>query len=219
MFFLILSAMLVCYLRRRSRIARQKTSDGPALLSSEVSQYRPPAPGASPEGELLAPPLPRLHPAYLNPSDISRSPRHSANSSIAPLLENDSSRIPHPASAWNRYSTSPQATSIQPISREEVPSLPNPYDLFSAPARSASYASSTPHANIHNTSILSSAATTSTFAAPASGSSTSREPRSESSLSPLHANMVRHQKQLELEHDKRLEAKEGLQDPPPEYSS
>ncbi|KAG2339772.1 hypothetical protein BDR05DRAFT_576099 [Suillus weaverae] len=216
MIFLILSAMLVCYLRRRSRIAREKTSDGPALLSSEISQYHPPAPGVSPERELLGPPPPRLNPAYPNMPDISRSSRHPAISSIAPLLSDVSSRSPHPVSAWNRYSTSSSATNTQPITTEDVPTLPNPHDSSIAPTHSASHVCSTPHIDPFNISVLApSAATMSTFTVPAGGSSNSQEPP----LSSLYTDLVQHQKQLELEHDKGLKAQEGLQDPPPEYSS
>ncbi|KAG1742914.1 hypothetical protein EDB19DRAFT_602169 [Suillus lakei] len=219
MFFMILSAMLVCYLRRRSRIAREKASDGPALLSSEVSQYRPPAPGASPEREPMASPAAWLNPVYPNTSGISRTSRHSANSSIAPLLSDDSSRNSHPASAWNCYSTLSQPTNTRPIITEDVPTLPNPHDPFLAPARSASHASSIPHVNRYNASVLASAATTSTFAAPVGSSSNSRAPLPEPPLSSLHTSMVQHQKQLEVEHNKRIEAQEGPQDSPPEYSS
>ncbi|KAG1777545.1 hypothetical protein EV702DRAFT_265642 [Suillus placidus] len=216
MIFLILSAMLVWYLRRRCRIAREKTSDGPALLSSEISQYHPPAPGVSPERELLGPPPPRLNPAYPNMPDISRSSCHSAISSIAPLLSDISSRSPRPVSAWNRYSTSSSATNTQPITTEDVPTLPNPHDPSIAPTHSASHVCSTPHTDPFNISVLApSAATMSTFTVPAGGSSNSQEPP----LSSLYTDLVQHQKQLELEHDKRLEAQEGLQDPPPEYFS
>lgn len=168
MFFLILSAMLVCYLRRRSRIAREKAFDRPALLSSEVSQHHPPAPGAPPERELSALPPTRLNPAYPN---ISRS-RHSANSSIAPLLS-DSSRTSHPASAWNRYSTLSQEINTQPIITEDMPPLPNPHDPPSASTRTVSHASVTP-ANPYDASVIASAATTRMFNAPVGSSSHSR---------------------------------------------
>lgn len=168
MFFLILSAMLVCYLRRRSRIAREKSFDRPAPLSSEVSQHHPPAPGAPPERELSALPPTRLNPAYTN---ISRS-RHSANSSISPLLS-ESSRISHPASAWNRYSTFSQESDTRPIIVEDIPPLPNPHDPPSASARTISRASTTP-ANPYDTSVLASAATTRSFSAPVGSSSISR---------------------------------------------
>ncbi|KAG2738311.1 hypothetical protein P692DRAFT_20465547 [Suillus brevipes Sb2] len=42
MFLLIFSAMLVCYVRKRSRRAWESVSYESALMSSEVSQYRPP---------------------------------------------------------------------------------------------------------------------------------------------------------------------------------
>ncbi|KAG1771833.1 hypothetical protein EDD22DRAFT_524429 [Suillus occidentalis] len=168
MFFLILSAMLVCYLRRRSRIAREKAFDRPAPLSSEVSQHHPPAPGAPPERELSALPPTRLNPAYTN---ISRS-RHSANSSISPLLS-DSSRASYPASTWNRYSTFSQESDTRPIIMEDIPPLPNPHDPPSASARTVSHASATP-ANSYDASVLASAATTRSFSALAGSSSNSR---------------------------------------------
>ncbi|KAG1753467.1 hypothetical protein EDB19DRAFT_831665 [Suillus lakei] len=211
LFFLILSGMLVCYLRRRSRRAREKASDGPALLLSEVSQGRPPALGASPERELLAPPSPRLSSTYPNSLDISRSPHHPTTSFIAPLL--------HPVSAWNRHGTLSQATDTQPATTRDVPTLTNLHDPFSATARSASnaftmasMATSPPHVNPYDDSVLTSA--------PFGGSeSNSQELRPEPPLSPLHTDLVQHQKQLELEHGRRLEAPEDLHDPPPEYSS
>lgn len=168
MFFLILSAMLVCYLRRRSRIAREKSFDRPAPLSSEVSQHHPPAPGAPPERELSALPPTRLNPTYTN---ISRS-RHSANSSISPLLS-ESSRISHPASAWNRYSTFSQESDTRPIIMEDIPPLPNPHDPPSASARTVSRASTTP-ANPYDASVLASAATTRSFSVPVGSPSISR---------------------------------------------
>lgn len=168
MFFLILSAMLVCHLRRRSRIAREKSFDRPAPLSSEVSQHHPPAPGAPPERELSALPPTRLNPTYTN---ISRS-RHSANSSISPLLS-ESSRISHPASAWNRYSTFSQESDTRPIIMEDIPPLPNPHDPPSASARTVSRASTTP-ANPYDASVLASAATTRSFSVPVGSPSISR---------------------------------------------
>lgn len=159
--------MLVCYLRRRSRIAREKAFDRPAPLSSEVSRHHPPAPGAPPEKELSALPPTRLNPAYTN---ISRS-RHSANSSISPLLS-DSSRASYPGSTWNRYSTFSQESDPRPIIMEDIPPLPNPHDLPSASARTVSHASATP-AN-YDASVLASAATTRSFSALVGSSSNSR---------------------------------------------
>ncbi|KAG1735093.1 uncharacterized protein EDB91DRAFT_568257 [Suillus paluster] len=221
MFFLILSAMLFCYLKRRSRRARAKASEGPAHLSAEVSQYRPPNPVTSPERE-LPPPL-RVNPNRRNPSNISRSTRHSARSSIAPLLSDDFSRNSHPASTLDHYSTLSHATDTRPVTTQDVPPLPNPHDTFSAPTGSASYASnmmttaaSPPHSNAYNASVLTSTAMTGTIAAPVASSSSSQPGRRRSAL---HTDLARHQKQLELEHRKRLETQEELQEPPPEYSS
>ncbi|KAG0703235.1 hypothetical protein DFH29DRAFT_1043354 [Suillus ampliporus] len=218
MFFLILSAMLFCYLKRRSRRAREKAGDRPAVLSPEISQYRPPNPVASPEREL--PPSLRLGPAYPESSNISR---HSANSSIVPLLSDDSRRNSHPASAWNRHSTLSQATDTQPVTMEDVPPLPNPHDSFSAPAHSATYASTTvsmatssPHRNAYDASVPANAATLGTIAAPVVGSSSTSQPQPLRRLSALHIDLTRHQKELELEHRKQsLDA----QEPPPQYSS
>jgi hypothetical protein len=167
-FFLILSAILVCYLRKRSRIAREKAFDTPAILSSEASQHHPPGP--SPERDLSALPPTRLNPAYPNTSNISRS-RHSANSSIAPLLS-DSSRTSYSGSTWNHYGTKSQEINTQPIIMEDIPRLPNPHDPPPASARTVSHASFRP-ANPHDTSVLASAAT-STISAPVGSSSNSR---------------------------------------------
>lgn len=207
MFFLILSAMLVCYLKRRSRIAREKAFDRPALLSSEVSQYHPPVPGATPERELPALPPTRLNTAYPNASNISRS-HHSANPSITPLLD-DSSRNSHSASAWNYYDTLSQEINTRSIITDHMLPLPNPHDPPSASAHTVDHASFTP-ATPYDASVLASAATTNTFSAPGN----SREHPSSS----LHTDLIQYQKQLEVEPDKHREAQEELQDPPPEYS-
>ncbi|KAG0703234.1 hypothetical protein DFH29DRAFT_453554 [Suillus ampliporus] len=247
MFFLILSALLVCYFRRRSRRTREKVSYGPALMSSEVGQYRPPDPVTSREREL--PPPPRLDTTYSNSPDISHSPPLSAISSAVPLLS-DPHRDSHSVSAWNRYSALSQAIDTQPITTQDVPILPNPHDPYSAPARSASYAStasspihtvpygatlpnphdaftrSVSHASAasppahsipYDASVPASAAMTSAFTAPAVDSSSSSQPQRR--LSALHIDLTRHQKELELDHKKRsLDAQEP-QDPPPQYSS
>ncbi|KAG2150817.1 hypothetical protein DEU56DRAFT_728285, partial [Suillus clintonianus] len=97
--------------------------------------------------------------------------------------------------------------------------LPNPYDAFSAPARSASYAStaSSPTHSVSPGASIPASAMIGTFATAAAGSSSNSQP--ERRPSTLHTDMTRHQKQLELEHRKRsLDAQEA-QDPPPQYSS
>ncbi|KAG1742910.1 hypothetical protein EDB19DRAFT_1700796 [Suillus lakei] len=219
MFLLIFCAMLVCYLRKRSRKARESVGYGPALLSSEVSQYRPPDSTVSRERDLPPPPppLPRLDTAYPNSPDISHSSSLSAISSAAPLLSDDSHLNSHPTSTWNRYSALSQASDPQRIATQNAPILPNPYDSFSAPARSVSYAStasSPTHSIPHGASIPASAAMMGTFAVAGSSSN----PQLERRPSALHTDMTRYQKQLELDHRKRsLDAQEA-QDPPPQYS-
>ncbi|KAG2126976.1 uncharacterized protein EDB93DRAFT_1257313 [Suillus bovinus] len=71
MFLLIFCAMLVCYLRKRSRRARESVNYGPTLLSSEVSQYRPPDSATSLERDLPRPP--QLDTVSPNSPDISHS--------------------------------------------------------------------------------------------------------------------------------------------------
>lgn len=217
MILLILCAMLVCYLRQRSRRARESIGYGPALLSSEVSQYRPPDSVASRERGL--PPPPQLDTAHPNSPDISHSSSLSAISSAAPLLSENLHLSSHPTSTWNRYNALSQASDSQRITMQDAPSLPNPYDPFSAAARSASYtptASSPMHSIPHGASIPASAATMGTFATPVADSSSNIQP--ERRPSALHTDLTRHQKQLELDHRKRsLDAQEA-QDPPPQYS-
>jgi hypothetical protein len=216
--------MLFCYLRRRSRKARENASYEATLLSSEVRQYRPPDLAASREREL--PPPPRLDTAHPNLSDISHSPPPSAISSIAPLLTDGASRPnSHSVSAWNRNSVLSQETDIPQIASQQMSTLPNPHDPFSAPARSTSYASSPmlmasspPHATPYDASTLGSAAMTSAFVAPGANNSSNSQPQRR--LSALHTDLARHQKELELEHRKQsLDAQAEPQDPPPEYSS
>ncbi|OJA14499.1 hypothetical protein AZE42_04455 [Rhizopogon vesiculosus] len=223
MFFLILSAILFCYLKRRSRRARENASYQTAPLSSEVGQYRPPGVVALREREL--PPPPRLDITHPNSSDISHSPPPSANSSVTPFLSDGSPPNSQSISAWNRNSTLSQVTSISQISMQEASALPNPHDPFSAPARSASnastmvsMASSPPHSRPYDTSALGSAAMTSAFAVPGASNSSDSQPQRR--LSALHTDLARHQKELELDHRKSgLDAQEEPQDPPPEYSS
>ncbi|KAG1777546.1 hypothetical protein EV702DRAFT_969446 [Suillus placidus] len=98
---------------------------------------------------------------------------------------------------------------------QAVPTLPNPHDPFLAPARPASYYSPT-HSILHDASA--SAAMMATSNAPAVGSSSNSQ--SERQLSALHADMTRHQKELELDHKKQsLDQAQEPQEPPPQYPS
>lgn len=212
--------MLVCYLRKRSRRARESVGYEATLLSSEVGQYRPPNSVASRERDLPPPPPPQLDTAYLNSPDISHSSSLSAISSAAPLMSDNSHLSSHLTSTWNRYSISSQASDSQQIATQNAPILPNPYDPFSAPARSASYtstASSPTHSVPHGSLIPASAAMMGTFATPVASSSSNVQP--ERRLSALHTDMTLHQKQLELDHKKRSLDAQEVQDPPPQYSS
>lgn len=223
MFFLIFSAVLFCCIKRWSRRARENASYGHAILSSEVRQYRPPDIVASREREL--PPPPRLDTAHPNSYDISHSPLPSAISSVAPLLSHDSRSSSHSISAWNRNSALSQGTDIPQIAMQQMSTLPNPHDPFSAPARSASFpstmvsmASSSPNSSPSDASALGSAAMTNAFTSPGGDDSSASQPQRQ--LSALHTDLARYQKELELDHTKRgLETREELQDPPPEYSS
>ncbi|KAG1771835.1 hypothetical protein EDD22DRAFT_862788 [Suillus occidentalis] len=119
------------------------------------------------------------------------------------------------SSAQNRYSTLSQATDPQRIAIQEVSTLPNPYDPFSTPARPASYYPPT-YPIPHDTSA--SAAMMATSNVPAVGSPSNLQ--SEGQLSALHADMTRHQKELEHEHKKRsLDQAQEPQEPPPQYPS
>lgn len=202
LFFLILSVLLF-YNLRRCRRTREKPSDVP---ESEVSQYRPPNSG---EREVLPPP--RLHTAYQNSPDI---PSLSPTSSAAPLLSNDSHRNSYPISAQHRYSALSQATDHQHIATQDVPTLPNPHEPFSAPARSASLSSPT-HLMAY-ASAPTSDAIVGPLTALADGSSSNSQP--ERRFSVLHADMTQHQKELELEHRKGSLDGPEPQDPPPKYS-
>ncbi|KAG1861605.1 hypothetical protein DFJ58DRAFT_251762 [Suillus subalutaceus] len=177
----------------------------------------PPDSVASRERDLPPPPPPQLDTAYPNLPDISHASSLSAISSATPLLSDDSHLSSHPTSTWNRYSTLSQASDPQRIVTQNAPILPNPYDAFSAPARSASYTSTASSPTHSIPQIPASAAMVGTFATPLAGSSSNIQP--ERRLSALHTDMTRHQKQLELDHRKRsLDAQEA-QDPPPQYSS
>jgi hypothetical protein len=205
-FFLILSTLLYYNLKRRYQRAREKVDDEPALSMSEARQYLPPQSVASRGRNPPPPPPPRLDTTYLASADIS---------SAVPLLSHNSNRNSYPVSAQNRYSTLSQATGPQPIAAQEVPTLPNPYDPFSAPARPVSYYSPT-YTIPHDASA--SVAMMATSNAPAVGSSS--DPQSEGQLSALHADMTRHQKELEHEHQKRsLDQAQEPQEPPPQYPS
>ncbi|KAG1742912.1 hypothetical protein EDB19DRAFT_1827613 [Suillus lakei] len=202
-FFLILSVLLFYNLKRRYQRARERVDHEPALVTSEVSRY-PPQPVAS--GGRNIPPPPRLDTTYPNSPDIS---------SAAPLLSHNSHRNSYLVSAQNRYSTLSQAADLQQMATQDAPTLPNPHDPFSAPARPASYYSPT-YSTPHDTSA--SAAMMTTFNAPAVGSSSNSPP--EGRLSALYADMTRHQKELELEHKKRSpDETQEPQDPPPKYPS
>ncbi|KAG2150818.1 hypothetical protein DEU56DRAFT_778636 [Suillus clintonianus] len=205
-FFLILLSLLFANLRRRYQRAREKVDDEPALVTSDVSQRLPPQSVASRGRDFPPPPPPRLDTTYPNSPDIS---------SAAPLLSHDSHRNSYPVSAQNRYSTLSQVTDPQRIATQDVPTLPNPHEPFSAPARPASYYSPT-YSIPYDASA--SAAMMAPFNAPAGGSSSNSQP--ERQLSTLHADMARHQKELELEHKKRsLDEAREQQDPPPRYLS
>ncbi|KAG2339775.1 hypothetical protein BDR05DRAFT_950932 [Suillus weaverae] len=172
-----------------------------------------------PQKERGLPPPPQLDTAHPNSPDISHSSSLSAISSAAPLLSENLHLSSHPTSTWNRYNALSQASDSQRITMQDAPSLPNPYDPFSAAARSASYtptASSPMHSIPHGALIPASAATMGTFATPVADSSSNIQP--ERRPSALHTDLTRHQKQLELDHRKRsLDAQEA-QDPPPQYS-
>lgn len=204
MFFLILSVLLFYNLKRRLQRAREKVDDEPALAMSEVRQDLPPQ-SVAPRGR-NPPPPPRLDTTYLASADIS---------SAVPLLSYNSNRNSYAISAQNRYSTLSQATDPQRIAIQDASTLPNPYDPFPAPARPASYYSPT-YSIPHGTSA--SAAMMATSNAPAVGSPSN--PQSEGQLSALHADMTRHQKELEHEHKKRsLDQAQEPQEPPPQYPS
>lgn len=215
-FFLIFSAIFFCYLRRRSRKARENASYRSAL-PAEVRKYRPPDLTALREREL--PPPPRLDTTHLNPSDTPHSPPPSAISSVDPLLGNGSRPNSESISAWSRHSALSQVTDIPQIDTRQTSTLPNPHDPFLAPARSASYASTmASHSRPHDASVIGNVAMTSAFVAPGASSSGNSQPQRR--LSALHMDLARHQKELELDHRKQgLDAQEEPQDPPPEYSS
>lgn len=203
-FFLILSILLFYNLKRRYQMAREKVDDEPALVMSEVRQNLPPQ-SVAPRGR-NPPHPPRLDTTYLASADIS---------SAVPLLNYNSNRNSYAVSAQNRYSTLSQATDPQRIAIQEVSTLPNPYDPFSAPARPVSHYSPT-YSIPHDTSA--SAAMMATSNAPAVGSPSNLQ--SEGQLSALHADMTQHQKELEHEHKKRsLDQAQEPQEPPPQYPS
>ncbi|KAG1866704.1 hypothetical protein F4604DRAFT_2023274 [Suillus subluteus] len=125
-FLLIFCAILGYYLRKRSRRARESVGYGPALLPSEVSQYRPPDSVVSRERDLPPPPPPQLDTAYLNSPDISHASSLSAISSATPLLSDDSHLSSHPISTWNRYSTLSQASDSSANSYSKCAYSPKP---------------------------------------------------------------------------------------------
>ena len=218
-FFLILSAILFCYIRRRSRRARENASYEPALLSSEVRQYRPPDSTALTGGEL---PPPRLDTAHQDPHDISHSYPSSAISSVTPLLSDSSRANSRSTPSWNSNSALLQSTDIPQIATQQMSTLPNPHDPFPAPTRSASTmvstVSSSPSPMPSGTSTPGNAATTSAVAAPGGSSSSTSHPQRR--VSALHMDLARYQKELELDHRKQsLDAREEPQKPPPQYSS
>ncbi|KIK41528.1 hypothetical protein CY34DRAFT_805970 [Suillus luteus UH-Slu-Lm8-n1] len=223
MFLVIFGAMLVCYVRKRSRRARESVSYEPALMSSEVSQYRPPDAVALRERNLPPPPPPplRLDTTYPNSPENSHPSSLSAISSAAPLLSDVSHPNSQSTSAWNRHSGLSQASDLQQIAMQDAHILPNPYDPFAAaPIRSASYASSASspaHSIPHSALIPASAAVIGTFATTVAGSSSNIQP--ERRPSTLHTDMTRHQKELELDHRKQSIDAQEVQDPPPQYFS
>ncbi|KAG2055713.1 hypothetical protein BDR06DRAFT_995802 [Suillus hirtellus] len=76
MFSLILSALVVCYFRKRSSRPWDRIMDEPTISSSEVSQYCPPN-SIAPLSKGVLPPTPsppRLDTAHPYPPDISHSP-------------------------------------------------------------------------------------------------------------------------------------------------
>lgn len=203
MFFLILSVLLFYNLKGRYQRAREQADDEPALVTTEVSRYLPLQSVASRGRNPLPPSPPRSDTEY---------PASAHISSAATLGSHQNS---YPVSAQNRHSTLSRATGPQRIATQDVPDLPNPHDPFSAPARPASYYSRA-HSIPHNASA--SAAVMASFDLPAVG--TSRNSQSERQLSALHADMARHQKELELEYKNRsFDQAQELQEPPPQYPS
>ncbi|KAG1826434.1 hypothetical protein EV424DRAFT_642744 [Suillus variegatus] len=202
-FFLILSVLLFYNLKGRYQRAREQADDEPALVTTEVSRYLPLQSVASRGRNPLPPSPPRSDTEY---------PASAHISSAATLGSHQNS---YPVSAQNRHSTLSRATGPQRIATQDVPDLPNPHDPFSAPARPASYYSRA-HSIPHNASA--SAAVMASFDLPAVG--TSRNSQSERQLSALHADMARHQKELELEYKNRsFDQAQELQEPPPQYPS
>jgi hypothetical protein len=204
-FFLILSVLLFYNLKRRYQRAREKVDDEPAFATSEVSQYLP-LQSVAPRGRTpLPPPPPRRDTMYPASADILGA---------APLLNHNSHQNSYPISAQNRYSTLSQATDPQRITTQDVPTLPNPHDPFSAPARPASHYSST-FSVPHNASASAMMPTSNMPVVDSSSNS-----QSERQLSALYADMSRHQKELEFEHKKRsLDQAQEPQEPPPQYPS
>ncbi|KAG2119753.1 uncharacterized protein F5147DRAFT_665209 [Suillus discolor] len=199
-FFLILSVLLFYNLKGRYQRAQEKADDEPAFVTTEVSRYLPPQTVASRGRNTLPPSPPRLDTAY---------PASAHISSATPLGSHQNS---YPIPAQNRHSTLSRATGPQRIATQDVPALPNPHDPFSAPARPASYYSRA-YSIPHNASA--SPAVMASFDLPAVGSS--RNSQSEHQLSALHADMARHQKELELEYKKRsFDQAQELQEPPPQ---
>jgi hypothetical protein len=204
-FFLILSVLLFYNLKRRYQRAREKVDDEPAFATSEVSQYLP-LQSVAPRGRTPPPPPPpRRDTMYPASADILGA---------APLLNHNSHQNSYPISAQNRYSTLSQATDPQRITTQDVPTLPNPHDPFSAPARPASHYSST-FSVPHNASASAMMPTSNMPVVDSSSNS-----QSERQLSALYADMSRHQKELEFEHKKRsLDQAQEPQEPPPQYPS
>ncbi|KAG2132470.1 uncharacterized protein EDB93DRAFT_908058 [Suillus bovinus] len=134
-------------------------------------------------------------------------------SSAAPLLSHNSHRNSYPVSvsAQNRYSTLSQATDPQQMATQDAPTLPNPHDPFPVPSRPASNYSLT-HSIPYDASA---SATMMASNMPAVGSSSNSQ--SERRLSMLHTDMIRHQKELEFEHNKR--SLDQTEEPPPQYPS
>ncbi|KAG2032459.1 hypothetical protein BDR03DRAFT_969975 [Suillus americanus] len=154
-------------------------------------------------------------PALPNPQLNTTYPASAGISRAAPLSSHNSHRNSYPLSAQNRYSTLSQATDPQRIATQDVATLPNPHDPFSAPARPASQYSPT-YSMPHDASA--SAPMMASSDMPAVGSSSNSQ--SERQLSALHADMSRYQKELEFEHEKRgLDQAQELPEPPPQYPS
>jgi hypothetical protein len=211
----IFLAILYCFCKRRARKAKQRAENYvPGSMSAEVQRYVPPVSrDTSPSsGQRDLPPVPRLDTNESRPlaSDQVHDLPSSAVSSTAPLLSETALRESYPVSAWQRYSSFSPASETQTSDIAPGVRLPNPYDPYTAPARSVSLGAAVASATSSQTPIPGGASTY--ISAATSGS--------ETRASALHTDLLLHQKQLELEHLKEsLEARIESIDPPPSYNS